>query len=172
MSPFCYSAKHFQQRASEEQRQGFFFFFGSDDCLQRQVCFIKFYTSSGLSNRSAIRLLSFSLCKPSISAPTLPIFPFQSICLSLSLSRFAFYLLHFSFRASFTTLFFSRSCVSLRSYSSLLSLRGSPFPSRAGHTPSALVTGCPQLPETSEIIPSKRLLLETGTEREKNKGLM
>lgn len=86
MSPFCYSAKHFQQRASEEQRQGFFFFFCSDDCLQRQVCFIKFYTSSGLSNRSAIRLLSFSLCKPSISAPTLPIFPFQSICLSLSLS--------------------------------------------------------------------------------------
>lgn len=95
-------------------------------------------------------------------------------CLSLSLSLFAFYLLHFSFRASFTTLFSSRSCIPLRSYSSLLSLCGSPFPSPAGHTPSALVTGSTQLPETSVPNHSRQeaFVRDGNREREKNKGLM
>lgn len=82
-----------------EARPSFFLFFA--DCLQRQVCFIKF-CSSGLSERGALRLPSSPLCKPSISAPTLLTFPFLSISLSLSLPF-----------TSFTALFFPLALVFL-----------------------------------------------------------
>lgn len=134
-----------------------------DDCLQRQVCFIKFY-SSGLSERGAVRPPSFPLCKPSISAPTLLTFPFLSISLSLSLCLLPPSRLCFS----------SRSCISLQSYSSLLSLCGPPFPSRAGVTPpqpSSLAAHSSQK-RACGIVPGRRLLLAMGTEKEREmKGL-